>query len=118
MPIKNKTIIDKYPSIEYLTDVSAKIDGKKSIKGKTEYVPVAQEERKGWLQDRNNQRSDFIEKITATSDGFKIDKYKPLGITNKELNKGIEEIKTTYKKKLIFCMKGSIVLKCLHQPGE
>ncbi len=33
-----KTIIDKYPSIEYLTDVSAKIDGKKSIKGKTEYA--------------------------------------------------------------------------------
>jgi hypothetical protein len=65
---------------------------KVKLKGKTEYVPVAQEERKGWLQDRNNQRSDFIEKITATSDGFKIDKYKPLGITNKELNRQLKQM--------------------------
>ena len=52
-----KTIIEKYPEIEYLSDVSAKINGTKEVKGKKEYAFFdCGIQGQGILEDKNNTK--------------------------------------------------------------
>ena len=52
-----ETIIEKYPTIEYLTDVQAKIDGERELKGNKEYAFFdCGIQGQGILEDKDNTK--------------------------------------------------------------
>lgn len=83
---------------------------KVKLKDKTEFAEVADEKRKGWLQDRNNKRTEFIEEIIPTKEGFKINKFKTLGISNKELGRQLRQVfKFVKEEDGVFTAKNKII---------